>query len=327
VLIGVVDREDRGYLVGGSVTVIDGASITVETSLGSETYPLEAGVKITRMSDTGELTPGDVATGDYVILTVASAAEPAISEIQVVDLVYETVKGARLSGTVMSMNRRTGIAKVRASGGAIQRLHVKAGTLVLHADGRLARAADIRRGRYLEFDGATAGDGVIAASVSLFDRRFEAGIVGRMTAVDGGKRFVLRTGRAGRMRVVLTADTRILLPDGSRGTFSDVVSGSAALVDGTGGKARVVASRVRLLAGRGAVVRLEGSVVKAAKQSLQLRTARGVVRVFTGSQTMVARASGAPLSPANLREGMRLVVAGFRVDGRAQAAFVTLTGR
>lgn len=322
VRVGIVSHEDPGYLAGGSFLGADGGEITIDSSAGQLTLPIAADARITRMSDGEDVTLGSIDDYAYVVLTINSVLHPTVTGVQVADVMYEAVKGSRMSGTVKSFNRTTGIAIVR-SNGSEKRLRIVEGTRIAHADGSTAPNHAIRRGVFLDFDGAAAGDSIVAASVRISDRRMDAGVLGSGHDVAAGRRIMLRAG--GKLvRVIANGGTAIVRADGRRGTIADLTPGTAAIVDGVGGARRLVATRIRLLSSRAQVVRIEGSVVKATARSIVLDRGAANVRVFLAATTIGVRGNGAPLVASNLKAGASVLVVGVRGQNAATASYVLL---
>lgn len=321
VRVGIVSHEDPGYLAGGSFLGAGDGEITIDSSAGRLTLPIAPDAKVTRLSDGEEVTLASIDANAYVVLAVDSVLDPTVTGVQVADLMYESVKGNRLSGTVKSFNAKTGIAVVRSNGNGVK-LHVTQGTRVAHADGSSAPVRAIRRGVFLEFDGAAAGDSIIAASIRLSDRRMEAGVLGAGKVVPAGRRFMLRAGGK-QVRVIAADSTIVIKADGSRGTVADLKPGTATVIDGVGGVRRVVATRIQVLTSRAQMVRVEGSIVKATPRSLVIDRGATNTRVFLKATTLGVRGNGAPLVAGSLKAGAKVLVVGVRGNG-AVARFVML---
>ncbi len=326
----ILDGEDHGLLLAGSIVDISADALTVDAGLAPSSFAVDANTHVVR--DTGEeATLDELVPGDYVFVSSNSAADLVAAEITLVTVTYEEVyelsRADGISGVVKSIGPNGRTMVLRQRGRRTTRVTIGRTSWIANADGSHADATAIAPGMYVEIAGARGDGTTIASSVRLFNERQDVGIVRRMTAVEGGVRFVLRSPGGHRHLVTAGETTVVAFQDGRRGTLADLGDGAVVLVRGHGAHGRWQAARIVLLDGRGAMFRLDTRVESVSRQTVRLRRGDGSLKVILQSGASVLRATGRPIEPAALHTGARVLVVGYRAESGPLATMIRLLPR
>jgi RNase P/RNase MRP subunit p29 len=316
--------EDRLFLIVGTLSEIDGDTLTVETRGG-----LPAAVHVddeTEYRVRGCEEPGldDLAVGMKVIAKGMLNADGSL-QAQVIGAAEAEPRKARLRGEIVAIEGDT--FTVRTEKREIV-VHTDEATEFRVPGVEHPTIADLKVGHKVAGEGVVEEDGTAHATLVIVLPDDVARLAGKVVAIDGAT-LVVETA-SGSVDVLTDADTVFRVPGVEEPGLDDIQVGDRVAVGGSWeDESTFCAIAVGVVAGRRAGARgaVRGRVISAGGDNLVVGTVRGAVTVLVDEETAFHVPGVEDAGLDDVEEGVRVGVQGtWNEDGSLQASIVRVGG-
>ncbi len=284
-LVAVISPDAHLARVGGQVTAIAGADITVTTRSGEQTVVHTDSDTTFRIPGVEEPGIDDIDTGDLIGAGGTRNDDGSI-QAAVVIVPREMDRRGRLSGEVAAIDGATLTVRTRGEREVAILTDAETDFHILGVEN--GSLTDVHVGDRVAVEFQTREGALYGLTVAVMPEQL-ARVSGRVGGIEGS-RITLET-EHGPVAVLTGADTLFRVPGAENGSLADVRVGDAAACggqwesDGTFRALVVVVRRTSPGPGRpGTVV---GRAISVGSDRLTVGTAKGVVTVLVGPETTI----------------------------------------